>query len=63
MFSFVRASQAAFAAGTASAAGSAGGAASSAGALPGLSVTDHAADQQSNDQHDDGKKNDIDQIG
>ena len=56
------------AAGTASAAaagaaGTAAGAVAAAGAFPRFSVTDHAADQQGYDQHDDGDENYIDSIG
>lgn len=52
-----------FAAGAAAFAGPAACAGAAAGALPRFSVADHAADQESDDQHDDRDKRDIDKIG
>jgi hypothetical protein len=52
----------AFAAGAASAADSAAGAVATAGTFACFPVTDYAADQQSRDQHNNGNKDNIDQI-
>ena len=55
--------RAALAAGAASAACAAACTVAAAGALARFPVTDHAADEQPHDQHDDCDQHDIDEIG